>query len=454
MEGSRRRFLKAAGLVFFPWPQLAAQSQKGMIVRASRPEDLEMQLEGFGSWITPVEQFFVRSHHYLPQVDAAQWRLRVEGEVANPLTLTMADLRQLPRAELTGVLECAGNGRGSYEPHVPGVQWQFGAVGNARWAGVRLADVLKKAGVNETTREILFDGADAPIGSMPKFQRGIPVKKALDENTLLAFEMNGQPLAPQHGFPLRVIAPGWAGDSWVKWVTRIQALNKPFEGFWMTSAYRHPGHAVTPGAAVDPKQMQPVTSLRVKSVIASPPDGFFLGLAPVRIRGAAWAGESPVSAVDVSADFGRTWKSATLGRDDAPFAWRLWDFSWTPEREGYYVLMARARDTSGDVQPLAAEWDPSGYLWNAVQQVGVTISSAPPDVAAMGRRINAHVPAPPPVSARQACLVCHEADLIDQQKLTPQQWEKEVDKMVRWGAKVKPADREQILNWLVQFGPR
>ena len=454
MDRSRRRFLQmaAAGLLPLAAP-LSGQSKKGMLVRSARPEDLETPLEGFGQWITPVDQFFVRSHHLVPTVEAAGWKLRIEGAVANPLTLSLAELRQMPRTELVGVLECAGNGRGFYEPHMPGVQWQFGAVGNARWAGVRLADVLRKTGVKDTAVEILFDGADTPPGDMPKFQRGIPTKKALDGNTLLAYEMNGRPLAPQHGFPLRVIAPGWAGDSWVKWLTRIEAREKPFEGFWMTTAYRHPDHPVTPGAAVDSKQMEPVTALRVKSVIASPPDGFFLAPAPVRIHGTAWSGEAPVEAVEVSTDFGRSWKEAALGRDEAPFAWRLWDFPWTPPREGYYVVMARARDASGAVQPLAEEWNPSGYLWNVVQQVGVTISSAPPDVAVMGRKINARVPMPAPASAKAACLVCHDGDIIQGQKLTPPQWEKEMDKMTRWGARIKPTDREQILNWLVQFGP-
>lgn len=449
MPSTRRGFFQAAGAALVA--QAAhSQSKPGVIVRSQRPEDLEMPLDGFGTWITPVERFFVRAHDYVPRVEPASWRLRVEGsQVANPLALSMEELRQFPRAELVGVLECAGNGRAFQEPRVPGVQWQFGAVGNGRWAGIRLADVLKRAGMKETARDLLLDGADTPPGSMPKFQRTITARKALEENTLLAFEMNGRPLEPQHGFPLRLIAPGWAGDSWVKWLTRIEPLERPFEGFWMTTAYRRPVHPVTPGAAVDPKQMEPVTALRVKSAIASPPDGFFLGLAPVRMRGAAWAGESPVAAVEVSTDSGRTWQAAGLGRDQAPYGWRLWEYRWTPPGEGYYVLMARARDEAGDVQPLVAEWNPSGYLYNAVPQAGVTISAGPPDVSLMGRHAAARsAAAPPPASAKTACLVCHEADIIEQQRLTRPQWEKEMDKMMRWGARVPTGAREQILEWL------
>ncbi len=450
MSFSRRLFVAAA-----LGASAAAQSKRGMIVRSIRPEDLETPLELLTEWITPVDRFFVRSHVNAVKVDVADWKLRVEGEVASPLALTMAELRQFPRAELVGVLECAGNGRGFYEPRVPGLQWQHGGVGNARWAGVRLADVLKKAGVKESAREILFDGAEAPPGTMPKFQRGIPVRKALDENTLLAFEMNGRPLTEPHGFPLRVVVPGWAGDSWVKWLTRIQVLAKPSEGFFMAKAYRHPGRPVAPGAPVAPNEMSPVEALRVKSVIASPPDGFTLAPAPIRLQGAAWSGESPVAGVDISLDAGRTWKPARLGKDQAPFAWRLWDYSWTPEQEGHYIVLARARDAAGDVQPLVQEWNPSGYLWNVVHSIGVTISSKPPDVTALARRLATRPAALPPSAAvRAACTVCHETDVIEQQRLNRAAWEKEIDKMVNWGARLKPGDREAVLKYVLQFGPR
>lgn len=226
---------------------LLGAPKTGMRVLSSRPEDLEMPMEGFSTWITPVEKFFVRSHHYTPDVKLADWKLSIGGKVANTLTLTMEDLKKLPRVELVSVLECAGNGRGLYEPTMAGLQWEYGSVGNARWAGVRLADVLRKAGVRDGAIEVWFDGADVPVGTQPEFQRTIPMKKALDPNTLLAYEMNGAALDPSHGFPLRVVVPGWAGDSWVKWVTKIEVRDTEFEGFFMKTGYRHPGKGVTPG---------------------------------------------------------------------------------------------------------------------------------------------------------------------------------------------------------------
>src|SRR5260370_11867671 len=209
----RRSFLLLASAPFLRGDD---RRKLDMLVRSVRPEDLEMPLSGFSDYITPIEHFFVRTHVYVPSVSLSTWRVKVDGEVATPLTFTMEDLKMLPPVELVSVAECAGNGRGFYEPPVPGLQWGNGGVGNGRWRGVRLADVLKRAGVKDSARGILLDGADVPLGAMPDFQRSIPVKKALDSNTILAYEMNGEALPVKHGFPLRVVAPGEASDSGVK----------------------------------------------------------------------------------------------------------------------------------------------------------------------------------------------------------------------------------------------
>lgn len=426
-----------------------------MIVRSVRPEDLEMPVAGFADNITPVEHFFVRTHVYVPGVELNGWRLKVEGEVATPLTLTMADIRSLPSTEVVAVAECAGNGRTFYEPPLPGAQWSYGGVGNGRWRGVLLADVLKKAGMKGSAVEVLFDGADVPIGTMPDFQRAIPVKKALDPNTLLAYEMNGETLPVKHGFPLRAVVPGWASDSWTKWLTSIRVLDKPFDGFFMTGAYRRPATPVPPGAAIPPEQMQPVTSLRVKSVIASPYDGSQVQIGkPVSIRGVAWSGDNgPVTAVDVSTDGGRGWKPARFEGEATQFGFRSWQFPWTPTRESYYSVIARAHDKSGDSQPFVQEWNPSGYSWNVVHRVGVTAVEKPAAVLAAAP---AEIAIPRPSSQfRGACLTCHEEDMIRQQRLTRAQWGREIDKMVRWGSPAKAEDRESFLDYLTSnYGPR
>lgn len=458
MKLSRRDLFRiaasSAALPAFSYDGGPRPAKTGMIVRSVRPEDLEMPLEGFQHYITPIEQFYVRSHHYEPKVDLATWKLDVGGQVANPLSLTMDDLKKLPKVEVVAVAECAGNGRSFYAPTVPGLQWQTGSVGNGRWGGVRLVDVLKKAGVKPAGIELLMDGADVPVGTMPKFQRTITMKKALDPNTILAYEMNGQTLPNQHGFPLRLIASGWATDSWVKWLSKLTVLDKEFDGFFMKTAYRHPGKPVRPGEAVDPAQMQPVTSLHVKSVISTPLDGTDVTLGkPMSIAGAAWAGaEGPVTAVDVSTDGGRTWVPAKLGAERSQFGWRLFSHSFTPAKAQYYTLMARARTAAGDIQPMSQEWNPSGYQWNVVQPVGVNATDKPQAMKAA--MTEAHF-TDQPAGYKQSCLTCHGEDVIQQQKLTGGQWQREVDKMVRWGAPVKDTEREGILKYLSgHFGPR
>lgn len=425
---------------------LLGAPKTGMKVLSSRPEDLEMPMEGFGTWITPVERFFVRSHHYTPEVKLADWKLSVGGKVANALTLTMDELKKLPRVELVSVLECAGNGRSLYEPTMPGLQWEYGSVGNAKWAGVRLADVLKKAGVQTGAIEVWFDGADVPVGAQPEFQRTIPIKKALDPNTLLAYEMNGAALDPSHGFPLRVVVPGWAGDSWVKWVTKIEVRDTEFDGFFMKTGYRHPGKGVLPGVAVDPAKMTPVTNLSIKSILASHADRSEVKLGPVKLAGAAWSHTSPVMSVEVSTDAGRTWKAATMGTDKAPFAWRLWEFNWTPPQEAYYSVMVRARNAAGEMQPLAQEWNPSGYSHNVVHRVNLHVVANPKPAPSVEMKAGNF--APPPAVFNQSCLGCHTVEPIQQQRLSRTQWEREVEKMQRWGAKVRPELKDVLVDYL------
>jgi hypothetical protein len=290
---------------------------------------------------------------------------------------------------------------------------------------------------------------------MQDFRRSIPVKKALDPNTLLAYEMNGVPLPVKHGFPMRVVAAGWASDSWVKWLTNITVLDKEFDGFWMKNAYRKPDHPIAPGSAMAPDKMVPVTSLRVKSVIAHPLDGDSARVGdPIHVEGVAWSGDKgPVKSLDVSTDGGRTWNGADLGTE-TQFGWRPWSFSFKPNRESYYTIMARATDASGDRQPLAQEWNPSGYGYNVVQKIGLNVMALPQNIA--GSKLAPEPPPGPPAGAyKDTCIGCHEEDVIAQQRLTKAQWDRELTKMTNWGAQVTPQNHDSILDYLVQhYGPR
>lgn len=404
----------------------ADTDQSRMIVRSPFPTDFEMPLDGFTEAITPIDHFFVRCHTNIPKVNLKTWSLKVDGVVNRPLTLTMDELRKLPRTELVGVLECAGNNRAFYQPHVAGTQWSYGGAGNGRWAGVRLRDVLEETGVKSSAKQVLFNGADTPLGTMEHLRRGITVEKALHPDTLLAYELNGQPLPVMHGFPVRIVVPGWAGDSWIKWLQHIEVLDHEHDGFWMKSAYRYPKSTVNPGATVNPADTVPVTSLGVKSVIAKPAAGPMTANS-VTIAGAAWSDGSPVTGVDVSTDGGQHWTSATLGKDLGRYSWRLWEFDWTPGPEGQYMLMSRAHTASGAVQPLEQQWNPGGYLWNVTPRVSVQVG---------------------PESYRRTCFVCHDGHMMQTQRLTRAQWEKEVGKMGNWGARVNPEDRESIIDFL------
>jgi DMSO/TMAO reductase YedYZ molybdopterin-dependent catalytic subunit len=352
-----------------------ASDKPGLIVRSARPQDLETPLALMDSWLTPNDRFFVRSHLYTPDIDARQWRLTVEGEVESPLTLTLDELRTLPEESRVVTIECAGNGRAYYDPPVAGVQWQKGAVGTARWTGVRLADVLSRARVRSAARYVLLDGADVPLGTMPDFVRQVPIEKAVHPDTLLAYEMNGMPLPVANGFPLRAIVPGWEGAYAVKWLASIRVIDREGDSFWIKTAYRYPKRRIAPGASVSPEDMAPVAGLFVKSLITAPLDGAKPGVGTVLVKGFAWAGEANITGVDISADGGSTWSPAQLGADRAPYAWRQFEYGWRVDDPGSYLIMSRATDDQGRVQPIVAQWNPSGYLWNAIDRVRVDVAA-------------------------------------------------------------------------------
>jgi sulfite oxidase len=386
---SRRDFLKhisaaalAAGAIpsILTWALPQEQSfdipgEDGMIVRSFRFFDLETPVEYFNTWLTPVPHFFVRNHMYEPvQLDAPDWRLSIGGEVEKPITLSLAELSKLETHSVVNTLECAGNGRSLHRPQVPGVQWGKGAVSTARFSGPRLRDVLQRAAVKPTGKHVMFRGLDEVPGKVPPFIRSIPIEKALDVDTLIATHMNGQPLTKHHGFPARALAPGWIGAASCKWLTEIKLLDAEFAGNFMSPAYRWPNQPVKPGDAVKPEDTHPLTALSVKSVISGPTDGATIKTGKVAVHGAAWAGEADITKVEISTDNGATWSPAKLGHEQAHYAWRLWTYDWKAAKPGDYAILSRATDTQGRTQPSTPAWNPSGYLYNAVDQVKIHVS--------------------------------------------------------------------------------
>jgi len=386
---SRRNFLKqmsGAALAVGAAPSLLSWAtadqggaieipgEDGLIVRSFRFVDLETPVEYFNSWLTPVPHFFVRNHMHEPsELSAGDWRLAVGGEVEKPFTLTLSDLSKLETHSVVNTLECAGNGRSLHRPQVPGVQWGKGAVGTAHFSGPRLRDVLQRAAVKPTGKHVMFRGLDEVPGKVPPFIRSIPIEKALDSDTLVATHMNGAPLTKHHGFPARALVPGWVGAASCKWLTEIKILESEFAGNFMNPGYRFPNQPAKPGDAVKPEDTHPLTALNVKSVISGPLDGANLKPGKVAVHGAAWAGEAAIVKVELSIDGGASWNAAVLGHDKSHYAWRLLTYEWKA-KAGDYAILSRATDSQGRTQPSTPVWNPSGYLYNATDQVKVHVA--------------------------------------------------------------------------------
>ena len=357
----------------------AAESTGPLTVRVTRPFDAETPVREFTSWLTSNERFFVRSHFGPPPAEAVQpdtWRLTVKGLVKEGLSLTLKDLREFEPVTLTAVLQCSGNGRAHHRPKVPGVQWERGAAGNAQWTGVRLRDVLQRAGVKPQGLHVQMQGADRPaLPTVPLFTRSIPIAKALHPDTLLAYEMNGRPLPLLHGAPLRVITPGWMAESCMKWLAEITLRADETPGYYMQQAYRIPETSIQPGSGLPGSVMVPVEQMPVKSLIAAPAEGDTLKTGPVTIQGVAWAGESPITKVEVSCDDGKTWEPARLLGEEQPYAWRQWQYLWNARQVGPTAILCRATDAQGAQQPEKSPWNPGGFLWNGWDRLSVTVAA-------------------------------------------------------------------------------
>jgi sulfane dehydrogenase subunit SoxC len=331
-----------------------------------------MPLEALRHDITPLGLHYLLVHYDIPVVDPATWRLQVGGRVRTPLVLGLDDLRARESVTHAVTLECAGNGRARLEPRPVSQPWLLEAVGTAEWTGVPVRALLEEAGVEDGAVEVLFSGLDRGVegGVEQQYERSLPLGEALADGVLLAHSVNGVPLPPQHGFPLRLVVPGWYGMTSVKWLARITVLDARFEGYQHVTAYRLRRDEDDPG--------EPVTRMEPRALMAPPgiPDFLtrrrFVDAGPVEVVGRAWSGWAPIDAVEVSTDDGATWSAASLGEPAGPHGWTPWSFVWDAE-PGEHVLCCRARDASGRGQPEAPAWNTGGYANTDVQRVPVIV---------------------------------------------------------------------------------
>lgn len=360
----------------------ALPGKRPLIKRTFRAPNYETPVALFDELFTPNDVFFVRYHlARIPEVDADGWRLRVGGEGAQtPLELSLKQLRRdFEQVELAAVCQCSGNRRGLFQPHVPGVQWGYGAMGNARWKGVRLRDVLNKAGVRKEAVEVVLEGADSgALEHTPDFKKSLPVWKGLDEHTLIAYEMNGEPLPHWNGHPARLVVPGWTATYWMKHLTSVEIVNRPFDGYWVKTAYRIPRNAfpITERfVSQETEANTPITEMVVNSLITQPEEGWHVPLGrAVELRGLAWDGGYGVQRVEVSVDGGRGWREAELGRDHGRYSWREWRYRHTPERRGDLVFMVQASNRIGATQTFEPIANPAGYHHNVVQKKRLVVT--------------------------------------------------------------------------------
>jgi DMSO/TMAO reductase YedYZ molybdopterin-dependent catalytic subunit len=331
-----------------------------------------MPLEALRYPITPTGLHYLLIHYDIPEVNADQWRLKIAGLVGKQLDLTLEEIKKRPRRTIPVTMECAGNGRALFAPRRISQPWLLDAIGNAEWTGTPLRSILQEAGVSNDAAEIVFTGLDQGVegDQIQYYQRSLTVDEAMRDEVLLVYEMNGEPLPPQHGYPLRLLKPGWYGMASVKWLDRIEAVAEPFQGYQMMRAYRYAQSADGPGEAVN--------VIRARALMIPPgiPDFMtrerLVNAGPVALTGKAWAGHGGVSRVEVSVDSGATWSEAELGETQSPYAWRSWTFVWnaTP---GEYTLYVRATDADGNMQPVDQQWNFGGYGNNGVQRVHVVV---------------------------------------------------------------------------------
>ena len=359
--------------------QAAGLPKSNMLVHSENPFNGEFAPHLLNDDVTPTDRHFVRNNSGVPERavkrDLHGWKLRIDGEVHKALALSMDDLRRFPQVTMEVVLECAGNGRSLFSPKISGTPWQHGAVACSEWTGVRLRDVLQAAGLKPGAVYIGNYGEDVPDDGSEPFSRGIPIEKAMDEHTLIALKMNGEALPAAHGFPARLIVPGWIGSAMQKWLNRIWVRDTVHDSEKMSGySYRVPAYPIAPGDTPPVEAMQIATAWQVKSLITRPQSYLERseGL-PIKVRGHAWAGENQVEKVLISTDFGIQWQEAQLMPPSNRYAWSHWETELTFANRGYYEIWARAYDDTGAAQPFTQPWNPKGYLGNVIHRVPISV---------------------------------------------------------------------------------
>lgn len=339
-----------------------------LVVLATKPFVAETPIARQSEELTPSSRFFIRNHFDVPVLDAGTWKLTVGGAVNRPRGLTMTDVRSLPARTFNATVECAGNGRSYLPPPTEGNPFGYGAVSAASWTGASLRDVLGPDPFDHSARDVVFIGADRGfeknVGAEISFERSLPVEVALHPDTLLAYDMNGEPLPVEHGAPLRLLVPGWYGVASVKWLVEIRAQDKPFEGYFQKQRYVFPNDGAEP---------TPVRERGVRALITHPTSGDVIPSGAVEVSGLTWSGNQPVKKVELSVDGGQTWQSTDLEVASSPYTWQRWRATWPANRSGAYTLKARATDVAGRVQPESARWNLLGYGNNGIQSVTVQV---------------------------------------------------------------------------------
>jgi DMSO/TMAO reductase YedYZ molybdopterin-dependent catalytic subunit len=378
MSIDRRSFLSgvAAAAAYTQVPTFAlAKGSADYFRMTERPINYESVRSTFTTRITPTDRFYLRNHFDLPRVDVKAWRLNVHGLVDNPLSLSLADLEHMPQVTVEAVLQCAGNGRAFMSPHVPGVQWRYGAMGSAQWTGVRLRDVLARAQPKQQARFMQYQGAEKPpMTTTPAFIRCLPLEKAQHADTLIALRMNGKPLPWNRGQPARVVVPGWVGDDWVRALVDIEVRAEESTAFYYTAGYRFPATPGAPGAPIPAEQMKPMTKINVKSIVGSIGDGDVLKAGAHELTGVAFSGDAGIDKVELSLDGGNSWQAAKLEGPPTPYGFRLFRHPWKAAA-GSYEILCRATDSTGATQPERPVWNPGGYLNNAIDRVRIEVRS-------------------------------------------------------------------------------